>query len=176
MAASFTHRRLREFPVSGGPSSLRGTFRHEQAEADAVRLLRGLNFSGPAMVEFKVDPRDGLAKLMEINPRFWGSLPLAIRAGVDFPVLTYRLAMGETISPPVPAPDTTLRNLLPGDLLYFMARRGRVGREFFDFKKHPDELLSVSDPGPALGRLLSPLALLYDPQLKAVLKKRQEPR
>ena len=39
------------------------------------------------MVEFKVDERDNIPKLMEINGRFWGSLQLAIDAGVDFPAL-----------------------------------------------------------------------------------------
>ena len=39
------------------------------------------------MVEFKLDARDGVAKLMEINGRFWGSLQLAVDAGVDFPAI-----------------------------------------------------------------------------------------
>lgn len=39
------------------------------------------------MVEWKVDLRDGRPKLMEINPRFWGSLELAVRSGVNFPSL-----------------------------------------------------------------------------------------
>ncbi len=41
------------------------------------------------MVEFKLDPRDNTPKLMEINPRFWGSLALAIESGVNFPYLLY---------------------------------------------------------------------------------------
>jgi predicted ATP-grasp superfamily ATP-dependent carboligase len=51
------------------------------------------------MVEFKLDRRDGLYKLMEVNPKFWGSLDLAIAAGVDFPLLTVRLAAGERTAP-----------------------------------------------------------------------------
>jgi hypothetical protein len=46
------------------------------------------------MVEFKIDRESGVPKLMEINGRFWGSLPLAVLAGVDFPYLYYRLAQG----------------------------------------------------------------------------------
>ena len=49
----------------------------------AVRLLEALNWTGLAMVEFKVG-QDG-AKLMEINGRVWGSLPLAVCSGMDFP-------------------------------------------------------------------------------------------
>lgn len=47
------------------------------------------------MVEYKMDVRDGKPKLMEINARYWGSLQLAIAAGVDFPLLHYRFAQGE---------------------------------------------------------------------------------
>jgi predicted ATP-grasp superfamily ATP-dependent carboligase len=53
----------------------------------ARKLLAAAEWQGIAMVEFKRDIRDGRAKLMEINGRFWGSLQLAIASGVDFPVL-----------------------------------------------------------------------------------------
>ena len=49
------------------------------------------------MVEFKRDQRDGSLRLMEINGRFWGSLQLAIDAGVDFPALLVAMAAGETL-------------------------------------------------------------------------------
>lgn len=174
--ACFTHRRLREYPVSGGPSTLREAYRHKAAEDHAKRLLKAMRFQGVAMVEFKIDPRDNEPKLMEINPRFWGSLPLAIKAGVDFPYLLYCWAMDMPFEPPVQKENIRLRNLLPGDLLYFMAKKGRVGRAFFDFTKTSDELFSLDDPGPVLGRLLSPIAFLYDPQLRSVLKPRQDPK
>ncbi|MBK6674411.1 MAG: ATP-grasp domain-containing protein [Proteobacteria bacterium] len=60
----------------------------------AATLLRALRWRGVAMVEFKRDLRDGSLRLMEINGRFWGSLQLAIDAGVDFPRLLADLARG----------------------------------------------------------------------------------
>jgi predicted ATP-grasp superfamily ATP-dependent carboligase len=63
-------------------------------------LLRGAGWTGVAMVEFKLDARSGIPRLMEVNARFWGSLQLAISAGVDFPFLLYRHALGERPSPP----------------------------------------------------------------------------
>lgn len=98
--ARFSHRRLREKPPSGGVSVL-----CESAPLDpmaveyADRLLTSLRWHGVAMVEFKRNERDGTLRLMEINGRFWGSLQLAIDAGVDFPGLLVKLAAGERIEP-----------------------------------------------------------------------------
>jgi hypothetical protein len=78
------------------------------------------------MVEFKVAP-DGTPYLMEINTRFWGSLQLAIDAGVDFPWLLYQLASGKRPDP-VPAYKTGIRlRWLLGDLdhLYLTLRNNR---------------------------------------------------
>lgn len=47
------------------------------------------------MVEFKEDIRDKIPKLIEVNARFWGSLALAISAGIDFPYLLYCMATGQ---------------------------------------------------------------------------------
>ena len=63
----------------------------------AESLLRALGWTGVAMVEFKVDARDGVAKLMEINGRFWGSLQLAIDAGVDFPAILLDTVTGAAL-------------------------------------------------------------------------------
>lgn len=85
--ARFSHRRIREKPPSGGVSVLCESARADDVVFDqASRLLDKLQWHGAAMVEFKVSPA-GVPYLMEINPRFWGSLQLAIDAGVDFPAL-----------------------------------------------------------------------------------------
>ena len=115
--ARFSHRRLREKPPSGGVSVL-----CESVEADPVAaahsecLLKQLSWHGPAMVEFKRDRRDGTLRLMEINARFWGSLQLAIDAGVDFPALLVDMARG-AVPAPVFAYRTGVRSRwLGGDL------------------------------------------------------------
>lgn len=85
--ALFCHRRILEKPPSGGPSVLSESIPEDDAPVDdALKLLRQLRWDGVAMVEFKRD-RNGTAYLMEINPRFWGSLQLAIDSGRDFPKL-----------------------------------------------------------------------------------------
>lgn len=87
----FAHRRLREKPPQGGVSVLSASAVPAPAAlAAAQRLLDHVGWHGVAMVEFRVTP-EGKPFLMEVNTRFWGSLQLAIDAGVDFPWLLHQL-------------------------------------------------------------------------------------
>jgi predicted ATP-grasp superfamily ATP-dependent carboligase len=99
LKAYFIHKRIREYPISGGPSSCCASYWNRQILEYGLRLLRALNWVGIGMVEFKLDNTDRVPKVLEINPRFWGSLPLAILSGVDFPYLLYKLIIGEDFSP-----------------------------------------------------------------------------
>ena len=84
MRAVFAHRRLREKPPSGGVSVYRESVAPDPSlVARAAALLAGLGWRGVAMVEMKTDARTGTPYLMEVNGRFWGSLQLAVDAGVD---------------------------------------------------------------------------------------------
>jgi len=89
--AFFSHKRLREKPPSGGVSVLSESVPATPALLSyARRLLDHLSWHGIAMVEFRVAD-DGTPFLMEVNTRFWGSLQLAVDAGVDFPWLLYQV-------------------------------------------------------------------------------------
>ncbi len=109
--AVFSHRRIREKPPAGGVSVYR-----ESIAADpvlvrkSVALLERFGWQGVAMVEYKVDAASGTPVLMEVNGRFWGSLQLAIDAGVDFPVLLLQCAEGRPPQvPPAYREDVRLR-------------------------------------------------------------------
>ena len=96
--AAMAHRRLREKPPSGGVSVLRESVVldpgiHRMAE----ELLEALEWSGVAMIELKLDEASGAPYIMEINGRFWGSLQLAIDAGLDFPALLVDAALGHGV-------------------------------------------------------------------------------
>jgi predicted ATP-grasp superfamily ATP-dependent carboligase/protein-tyrosine phosphatase len=93
----FMHHRLRETPPSGGPSSCAMSIFEDNLMQTGIKLLDALEWHGVAMVEFKKEKDSGDLYLMEINPKFWGSLDLAIASGVDFPVLDVRMAIGEQI-------------------------------------------------------------------------------
>jgi predicted ATP-grasp superfamily ATP-dependent carboligase len=65
----------------------------------ALALLDAFAWQGVAMVEFKVEGATGTPYLMEVNGRFWGSLQLAIDAGVDFPALLIEAAADRPAPP-----------------------------------------------------------------------------
>ncbi|WP_224447622.1 ATP-grasp domain-containing protein [Haloprofundus salilacus] len=155
--ARFAYRRLREFPPSGGPSTLRESIHDERLFEAGEALLDDVNWRGVAMVEFKNDPRTDTPKLLEVNPRFWGSLHLPYRCGVEFPWLLVQCALGENLDPVTTYPDgVKCRFLLPGDVLNLLSRRdGAAVREFFPVWNdgaHYD-IIDRSDPLPTAGRL-----------------------
>jgi predicted ATP-grasp superfamily ATP-dependent carboligase len=95
----FVHERVHEVPLSGGASSYRRSVAPVPAIlADAERILSSLSWHGVAMVEFRVDAT-GQHWLIEVNPRLWGSLALAIDAGVDFPLGLWLVATGRSVPP-----------------------------------------------------------------------------
>jgi predicted ATP-grasp superfamily ATP-dependent carboligase len=85
-AGYFMHERLMQFPKEGGPSVVARSFRNPQLHELGRRLLESLGWHGVAMVEFKRSDRNGAFYLMEINPKLWGSLDLAVQSGCNFPV------------------------------------------------------------------------------------------
>jgi predicted ATP-grasp superfamily ATP-dependent carboligase len=175
--AAFVHKKLRMYPVQGGPSTLRESVHHPQIMDIGLSLLKALNWVGVAMVEFKVDPRDGLPKLMEVNPRFWGSLQLAILSGIDFPYLILRMAKGEKVEPILHYEiGRRCRWLLLGDILHFLKNpnRFKLNPSFFHFfdPNTSDDILSKKDPFAVLGAMATFLTFLYDPEMKRFLERR----
>jgi predicted ATP-grasp superfamily ATP-dependent carboligase len=77
------HKRVRQYPVSGGPSTLAMSVYDNEAREIAKKLLDYVSWSGLAMVEFKRDLTTNELVLMEVNPRMWGTIGLALVAGLD---------------------------------------------------------------------------------------------
>jgi predicted ATP-grasp superfamily ATP-dependent carboligase len=175
--AAFVHKKLRMYPVQGGPSTLREGVEHPQIMELGLSLLKSLNWVGVGMVEFKVDPRDGIPKLMELNPRFWGSLQLAIISGVDFPYLILKMARRESFEPILNyTVGKRCRWLLLGDILHFLNNRHRFHLhpsffQFFDPNTSYD-IISKDDPFPVIGSAATFFTFLYDPEMKRFLGRR----
>jgi predicted ATP-grasp superfamily ATP-dependent carboligase len=169
--AAFEHRRLREVPITGGASALCESVPLDGRLLDfACRLLTELDWTGLAMVEFKIGV-DG-PKLMEINGRVWGSLPLAVSCGIDFP---RRLAELYLYGPPQHSDvatryrvgvrarnleldlmwiDTVLRGEQPYPFLVGPRREQGV-RAVVDLLNptYKFDILSLKDPRPGLGQI-----------------------
>lgn len=132
--ALFAHRRIREKPPSGGVSVLSESIDVDPVlEKMSIELLESVAWDGAAMVEFRITP-DGNPFLMEINGRFWGSLALAVKCGVDFPLMAYRLACGEKIEPQNKYQVGIRNRWLLGDLdhLYLLCRDSSPDIRFVD--------------------------------------------
>ncbi|MGE5492734.1 MAG: ATP-grasp domain-containing protein [Actinomycetota bacterium] len=98
--AKFMHRRLHEVPHWGGASSFRESWRHDGILADAEMRLERMAWHGVGMFEYRWEQETGRFHLIEFNSRFWGSLHLALFAGVDFPRLLADAILGRP-NPPV---------------------------------------------------------------------------
>lgn len=150
-------RRIRSHPPEGGASTYRETVEDSELVALADELLTALDWQGLAMIEFRIDDRTGEPKLMEINPRLWGSLALSRYAGVNFPYLLYQLIIGEDPEQCLDYDVGVRSRYLFTDGLQILERERRLGAlcEFFFpfFASCRYDLLSRRDPLPVLGQL-----------------------
>ncbi|MDG6218796.1 MAG: ATP-grasp domain-containing protein [Candidatus Thermoplasmatota archaeon] len=159
--ASFTHKRIREFPLSGGPSTLRVSTHHSKMEKIARDLLESVDWHGVAMVEFKLEKDTGKPYIIEVNPRFWGSINLAIQSGVNFPYLLYQLAVDGDINPVLSYKTGVESRFLLNDIRALLALFGANRdvpsfiKELFRFN-NIDEF-DMDDPLPFVPYLLNKL-------------------
>lgn len=171
---AFQHMRLHEVPLTGGGSSLRKSQTVNPKLLEASRkLVAALQWNGVAMVEFKMDEKTGAFCLMEINGRFWGSLPLADAAGADFPSMLLDLELTGEVRPSAPYKEEIHCRLLSRDLGWYEAvlrkdadprlvqfpTRGQLLRDLAMFfsPRHRMDVLKLGDPSPGLvdiGRIL----------------------
>jgi len=174
--AQFACEFAREYPPSGGPSTLHESIVREDILDYGRRLLEELQWEGVALVEFKYDPRDDTPKLMEVNPRFWSSHQLALFSGVDFPWLVFQHALGNDIPLTVEYEEgVRARYILPGDILRLLSLHDvETLRNFvplFDTQTRY-EIPNWDDKGPAFGRLAAMARFVVSPRMwrKAVLR------
>jgi len=151
----FLHRRVREWPPSGGTSACaESVVTAPDLERAGRALLDALAWHGVAMVEGKRGPNDAFT-LIEINAKFWGSHDLALAAGVDFPGDMVALLEGGTLGAQPPYRKVRFAWPLGGDLWHALAAPAdapAVARDLLS----PAVAKSFrwSDPAPTLWELL----------------------
>jgi predicted ATP-grasp superfamily ATP-dependent carboligase len=116
------------------------------------KLLRAIDWEGQAMVEYRYEAASDRYWLMEVNGRFWGSLPLARHCGADFAWEAYRRkVLGQTEPAPPPRDDLRARYMVPETkrLARILIAPGRIGDPFFRRRPVVDlfgYLLAFFDP------------------------------
>lgn len=156
--AALTARRTRQYPADfGRASTFVETVDCREVVEPSLRLLREVRWTGLIEVEYKRDPRDGVLKLLDMNPRIWGWHTLCGRAGVDFPWLLWLLACGE----PVPSSHARVgvgwlrfTTDTPTAVKEVLARRLPL-REYARSLRRPREsaIFAWDDPMPGLAEL-----------------------
>lgn len=162
---AFQHKRLREVPITGGASSFRESVPLDKEMYEySVELLKSIDWVGLAMVEFK--GTDDGPRLMEVNGRVWGSLPLAIYSGVDFPAQLVKAYL-QTSEIKTTQPDTNYqlgvraRNL-ELDVVWILSVLAGI-------KRYP--FLEVPDRKEAIGAILG----LFNPIYKMDMQSWTDP-
>ena len=156
------YKNIRTYPIYGGPSTARISIKHDKMGRNAIILLRELNYHGVAEVEFRIDDRTKEPVLMEINPRFWGSLNQAICAGVDFPYLLYTMAIEGDIQPVLTYKTGVKTRWMLGDLRALAdylrtGKRMEILKDFLKFNGQYYDDLSFSDPIPTIAEVMIPI-------------------
>jgi len=147
----FMHRRVREWPPSGGTSACAESVLEAPALTRAGEtLLDALAWHGVAMVEGKRTP-GGEFVLMEINAKFWGSHDLALAAGVDFPGDLVALLEGNALPPQAPYRAVRFAWPFGGDLWHAMAAPAHAPAVLLDLvSPRVQKSFRWSDPVPSL--------------------------
>lgn len=161
---SLVARRTRQYPTDFGRSStFVETIERAEVEETACRFLKSIDYTGVVEVEFKHDHRDGHYKLLDVNGRFWTWCGIGARAGVDFPYLAWRQAIGEHVPFGRAQPGIgwmhTFRDIMA---VYEEVTSGALSlRDYLASLRKPMSFasLSLDDPLPALVEL--PVAALH---------------
>lgn len=89
LLASMTSMKLRQDPPIYGQGRVIKAEKTDEVHDQSLKLLRELRYYGFSEIEWKLDPKDGLFKLIEINPRYIFYIGLCIRCGINFPYIQY---------------------------------------------------------------------------------------
>ncbi|WP_459500175.1 carboxylate--amine ligase [Bacillus sp. C1] len=116
-------------------------------------FFKEINLKGIGMIEFKKDPRDGVYKFIEINPRFWLTHSLTQRAGIDFVYMYYLYVTNQKTAPQLTQIDGVKWIYFVRYYLTFRYKKKREGmtwREFYEGLRGQKEfaLFAWDDPMP----------------------------
>lgn len=163
----FVHKAIREFPVTGGPTCCLVSIRYDEIFEPVKKLLKSIGFQGLVDIEFIIDEKDNIPKIIDVNPRFYGPIQCAVSSGVDLPYDVYNMALNGDIETNLNyKTGITCRHLLFDDTRHMLSilkgtkspryKFGKIRTVFNYFNFFRDNsyfVLSLTDPKPALRKL-----------------------
>jgi len=117
---------LRNEPLPYGPPIACRTIRDDDLMRTGVEFLKKLRFHGAAHMDFRRDKRDGRAKLLDFHARMASTNEMSIRCGLNFPLMLYRLALGQEISPCFPRQEGIEFRWLDGERRHLAQTRDKL--------------------------------------------------
>lgn len=142
--------KLRWYPLNGGSSTLNMTVKDETIKKDCIRLLSKMKWRGYASLDLIRDPRDGKAKILEINPRINGTIKICFYAGVNMALQHLQFAAGDAVTEFPDYQEGVFLRYIHTDVLWFLKSKDRFHTKpsWFSWKNTTDEILSLDDIKP----------------------------
>ena len=142
--------KTRWYPVDGGSTCCSTSVHRPDIAADSIKLLQTIGWRGYGDVDLIEDPRDGVCRVMEINPRITASVKVCFAAGVDFARQVVELGMGYPVTEYQDYREGVRLRYMHTDLLWFLQSPNRFHARpsWFDFRHTTDQIFNPRDPWP----------------------------
>ncbi len=165
--ATHVYLETKQYPINGGPAVTAESVKKPPWTKNMLRILEELDWIGPAHMDVLYDETDDSPKLLEVNPRFWMSMNIAIKSGVDFPYLIYKLSQNEEISGFFNyEDDMKYRWVIPNELLWLLNTNQKIDglKEVINFWERDVcyGTLSKDDPFPIIGAVEQGLNFFFE--------------
>ena len=157
--------KVRWYPITGGSSTLNVTLHDDIIKDSCVNLMKSIGWKGYASLDVIRDPRDGIAKIMEINPRMNGTAKICFAAGVDLCKLILQDAFSDSVDDQSWYKDGVRLRYFHMDLLWFLKSKERFKTKpsWFSVKNTVDEIFAWDDLRPAFFYTLTSFSkLIHD--------------
>ena len=142
--------KTRWYPVDGGSTCCSTSVKRPDIAADSIKLLQSIGWRGYGDVDLIEDPRDGVCRVMEINPRITASVKVCFAAGVDFARQVVELGTGQPVTAYDDYREGVRLRYMHTDLLWFLQSPNRFHTKpgWFDFRRTTDQIFNPRDPWP----------------------------
>ena len=161
--------KTRWYPVDGGASCMCRTIDDGEIKAQCEKLLKAIHWRSYCEIEMIVDPRDGVAKVMEINGRASASIKIMDLVDVNVAEMMMQLAYDEPVTEVSQVRQDVRMRRLSTDCLWFLQSKDRFSRKpswFSPLRTH-EVVFSIKDPAPffATGLKLIGVAAHYKKEM-----------